>query len=240
MISVCIATYNGEKFIKDQLVSILNQLSEDDEIIVSDDGSSDHTISIIKALNDNRITILNHQRRKARFAIDHTTSNFENALMHAKGNHIFLSDQDDVWEKEKVETMLSALQSYDMVMSDCSVVNTELRPITTSYFDDVRSFKQSIVCNFIKSTFLGSCMAFNNTVLQKALPFPKYGVGHDLWLGMIGLRYFRFQYIHQPLIKYRRHSTTMTNAGKDNHTSLWFKAKYRLYVLWAMRRLIFR
>ena len=93
MISVCIATYNGEKYIKEELESILPQLADDDEVIISDDGSKDQTMSIIEGLNDNRIKIFTHQKLPAKFRFDYTTHNFENALMHSKGDVIFFADQ---------------------------------------------------------------------------------------------------------------------------------------------------
>ena len=83
MITVCIATFNGEKYIREQLNSILFQLSLQDEVIVSDDGSTDNTISIIKSFNDNRIKIIDGVHRHS------PTLNFENALKEAKGDYIF-------------------------------------------------------------------------------------------------------------------------------------------------------
>ena len=101
MISVCIATYNGSKYIKEQIDSILPQLDECDEIIVSDDSSTDNTLSILKSYHDRRIIIFTNQK------FNSPIYNFENALKHAKGDIIFLSDQDDIWEFNKVQVMIS-------------------------------------------------------------------------------------------------------------------------------------
>lgn len=239
-ISVCIATYNGGRFIHEQLASILPQLSEGDEVIVSDDGSTDNTLDVVRGFDDSRIKIILHQKRKAKFTIDYATANFENALKHSSGDVIFLSDQDDVWMPTKVSTMLAALEGNDIVMSDCTVVDSKLNVIHPSYYSTQRPFKTSLVHNIIKPSFLGSCMAFRREILNRALPFPQYGVGHDLWLGLIGLRFYKFQFIQQPLICYRRHEQTVTDGGKTNATSLWFKISYRLYVLKAViSKLIF-
>ena len=106
-ISVCIATYNGEKYIKEQLESIIHQLGEYDEIIISDDGSNDKTIQIIENFKDTRIKIFNHSpNRKTKYKFDLTTRNIENALSKAKGDFIFLADQDDIWIKNKVEKLI--------------------------------------------------------------------------------------------------------------------------------------
>ncbi len=237
-ITVCIATYNGGKYIGEQLGSILPQLSADDEVVVSDDCSTDNTLQVIENLNDKRIKVFNHNKGKAKFTIDYATANFENALKHASGDVIFLSDQDDVWMPTKVSTMLAALEGNDIVMSDCTVVDSKLNVLYPSYSNTFVPFTTSIIKNFLKCSFLGSCMALRRSVLERALPFPPHGVGHDLWLGLIGLRYFRFKYIPEPQIKYRRHDTTVTMGGKDNATTLWFKISYRIYILKAMMLLL--
>ncbi len=239
-ISVCIATYNGERFIQEQLASILPQLSPEDEVIISDDGSTDSTLDVVHSFEDSRIKVIQHKKRKAKFTIDYATANFENALMHASGDVIFLSDQDDVWMPSKVSTMLAALEENDIVMSDCTVVDSKLNVLHSSYYSTQRVFKTNLIYNIVKPSFLGSCMVFRREILDRALPFPLYGVGHDLWLGLIGLRFYKFQFIKQPLMNYRRHDQTVTDGGKTNSTSIWFKISYRLYVLKAViSKLIF-
>ena len=115
-VSVCLATYNGEKYIYDQLISILKQINKNDEVIISDDCSSDSTISIIKSLNDKRIRIFHHERIACGYKGTMKTcylvgKNAENALQHARGEYIFLADQDDVWHKNKVSVCFSYLDN---------------------------------------------------------------------------------------------------------------------------------
>ena len=92
MISICITTYNGEKYIKEQLDSIICQINHDDEIIVSDDGSTDATLSIIAAYNDKRIKVFHHDSSSitTTFPLDKPTHNFEYAITKAQGDIIFL------------------------------------------------------------------------------------------------------------------------------------------------------
>ena len=80
MISVCLATYNGELFLKEQLTSILKQLGDSDEVVVSDDGSTDLTLTILQEFNDPRIKVFHHDKRKQKYSFDYATHNFENAI----------------------------------------------------------------------------------------------------------------------------------------------------------------
>ncbi|MCG2791916.1 MAG: glycosyltransferase, partial [Weeksellaceae bacterium] len=107
MISVCLATYNGEKYLEAQIKSILKQLSVDDELIISDDRSTDNTISVINKFDDNRIKIFINKNKNG------VAHNFENALLKATGDYIFLSDQDDIWADNKVDVLLKELKEYD-------------------------------------------------------------------------------------------------------------------------------
>ena len=128
MISVCIATYNGDSFIRRQLETILPQLSPDDEIIISDDGSTDKTLSIIQALSSPLIKVYQNT------GIHGYTPNFENALRMAKGDYIFLCDQDDVWLPNKVAICMKLLQTYDMVISDAELVDEQEKKISSSFY----------------------------------------------------------------------------------------------------------
>ena len=112
MISVCLATYNGERFIQRQLETIIEQLGEDDEIIISDDGSTDDTLRIIEGLHSPLIHVYINNGEHG------YTPNFENALRYAHGEYIFLSDQDDVWLPRKLEICMNALKTCDFVVSD--------------------------------------------------------------------------------------------------------------------------
>ena len=116
-ISVCIAAYNGGRFIREQVMSILPQLGEDDEIIVSDDGSIDDTINILNSFHDKRIKIFINEGRHG------VVPNFENALKHSSGDYIFFSDQDDTWNDNKVKKCVEALNDADLVVHNSRVVS---------------------------------------------------------------------------------------------------------------------
>lgn len=225
MISVCMPTYNGELFINEQLDSILNQSTAVDEIIISDDSSTDGTVEIIKLYADPRIRLLENQQ----FASP--VFNIENALKHAKGDCIFLADQDDIWEYNKVELLLKKLKSNLLVVSDGQIINQKGEIISPSIFNIFKS-KRGFTKNFIKNSYMGSCMAFNKDLLKFVLPFPKGIAMHDLWIGLNAELYGDPVFIPEKLIRYRRHDQNETPLDSTtNKNSLWFKLSFRIIVL---------
>lgn len=235
MVSVCIATFNGAEFIKEQLDSILSQIKEDDEIVVSDDGSTDDTVKIIESYNDGRIKVLRHQKIRTKYSFDYTTHNFENAIINCRGDQVMLSDQDDVWLPEKYELTLAKLKEYDIVLSDCKIVDKELKVKKESKFDG-SNINPRIINNLIKNKHIGCCMAFNRSVISIVLPFPKYGVAQDFWIAVYGGLFFRVGYINHPLILYRRHEGNVSETGKKSNNSVGVKIGYRFYMIKALLR----
>lgn len=234
------ATYNGDIYLKEQLTSILSQLSNQDELIVSDDGSNDCSLKIIYSFNDNRIKVFQHKKSKQRYNIDYVTHNYEFALKQCSGQYIFLADQDDVWLPGKVNRMLAELNLVDMVLSNCSVADSSLNIIYPSYFEVVQSQK-GIIHNIIKNSYLGCCMAFKRKILNKVLPFPPTGVGHDLWIGLISSLYYKVSLIKEPLILYRKHDNNVTPSAMKSTNPISFKIYYRLLIIKALfKRIIFK
>lgn len=225
-ISVCVATYNGEKYIYKQLKSILEQLDINDEVIISDDFSSDQTISEVNRFDDDRIIIVYNSYERG------YTSNFENALKHASGDIIFLSDQDDVWLPNKVDYCVEILQNKDFVVTDCKVIDDINHTIVESFYERRKSYK-TLIGNLLKFGYLGCCFAFRKEILQKALPFPsnrKYCT-HDNWLMLVAIQYFRYYISEEKMILYMRHQNNTSDGGFGSKSTLIFKIKYRLYLL---------
>lgn len=218
-ISVCIATYNGEKFIYSQLQSILTQLLETDEVIISDNRSTDNTVKIIESFNDPRIKIIFYNKRNL-------VKNFENALLHACGEYIFLSDQDDIWHADKIQIMMNKLKSYDIVLSDCIAVDDELHVIWNSFYK-INKSGQGLLKNIIKNSYIGCCMAFNRKILEVSLPFPENTPMHDWWIGLIGEKLGTVSFLNDKLILYRRHKSSASISGKKSTFSLTTKLRWR-------------
>lgn len=235
MISVCIATYNGEKYIKEQILSILSQIEKDDEIIISDDNSQDKTILEIESVKDHRIKIYKNEYRLG------YTRNFENALKKSLGDIIFLSDQDDIWIQGKVSKCLSYLKYYDFVVSDNIVTNDELKTIHKSHFEYFNT-KSGFLNNLLFPRYVGACMAFKRDILVKSLPFPKKTdlAAHDYWICLVAEAYFKTKLIKTPLILYRRHSNNASTGGKRSKNSILHKILVRIYILFNLIKAFFR
>lgn len=205
-VSVCIATYNGEKYIAKQLESILSQDLPVDEIIISDDSSTDRTVDIIKSYSDIRITLLENNKFRS------PIFNFENALKYATGAVFFLSDQDDIWLPSKVRVLREYLRHYDLVISDASLIDASCCVVEDSFYK-LRSSGSGFLKNLYSNTYLGCCMAFNRKVLEKALPFPTNIPMHDMWLGMIAEIFGKTLFCSETLVYYRRHSSNASPAA---------------------------
>lgn len=232
-ISVCIACYNGERYIETQVKSILSQLSDEDEIIISDDGSTDQTIEILNRINDNRIKVFIHRREvygKKIMPSCYAAKNFENAIIHSTGELIFLSDQDDVWKKNKVRIMSKELQHNDCVISSFDIID-ETGRINNEYGIIRTVIAKNNLLNLVKMPFFGCSMAFNRKILNYVLPFPGGLILHDNWIGFLVNYFGTISIVNEPLFSYRRHNNNATTAMSKSSNSIFFKIKYRLIFL---------
>jgi len=232
-ISVCITTCNGGKYIKQQLESILIQLGENDEVIISDDSSTDNTVEIIKSFKDNRIELFEGM------TFGHHTPNFECALSKSTGDYIFLSDQDDVWHCNKVSTMLRWFPEYDLVTSDCVVVDENLKEILPSFFND-KFNRSGLVRNVIHNNFLGCCTAFNRRILNLSLPFPSNNLSHESWIGAVAGAFGKTKFIPDKLILFRRHSSNNSNTLKGSEYTFNEKFIFRCRLIVNIIKLVIK
>lgn len=237
MNSVCIITYNGEKYIKKQLHSIIKQLNDEDEIIVSDNGSTDKTLEIIKSFNDNRIKIYSYKNDNNNYSGIWKTCynvgrNAENAIKHAKGDYIFLADQDDIWIEGKLTTCVERLKEKDLVITNHTTVDADLNPLKN--IKPNKLLQPTFLNTLLKTQFLGCCMAFRRSLLSHILPFPKEPLMHDIWIGIMAMKYGKIEIIQDSYLLYRRHSkNASTNIEKKSENPLSFKIQYRFLLIKA-------
>jgi glycosyltransferase involved in cell wall biosynthesis len=209
-VSVCLASYNGEKFIREQMESILAELSPFDEVIVCDDGSTDATCSIIKSFNDPRIKLITSDNN-----IGHVKT-FEKVLSLSQGQFIFLSDQDDIWVTGKVQRVLDAFQQNDNI----TLVSHNLKPMDAfGNFQNIEfpqySEGKQISCIFlirqlIKAQLFGCACCLSRRRLKGLFPFPASVYAHDHWIAVWAAINGRIFFLHDALVKYRQHDTNLT------------------------------
>ena len=200
MISVAMATYNGEQFLQEQLDSIFNQNYSDIEIIVCDDCSTDGTWALLKQ-NEEKDSRLHCYRNSSNLGFK---KNFEKAISLCKGDYIALSDQDDIWEKEHLKKLLDVIGDNDIACGDAVLIDGDGREIGMSlseadYFYDCSgsSLAKAYRIFYGSSCFQGASMLIRAIFLKKALPIPQDVLYHDTWFAALacfskGLHYEKF------------------------------------------------
>lgn len=208
-ISVCMAVYNGAKYLRPQLESILSQIGAEDELVIVDDCSTDTTRHLLEHVDDARVKVLRHDANRG------PVKAFERALEAAQGELIFFSDQDDVWLPGKVERTLEAFARTPAlaVVTDARVVESEGEPLLDSYFA-WRESGPGLVKNFVKNSYLGCCMAIRRECKAFLLPFPPLVAMHDVWAGLACELAGQTHFLPQRLVVYRRHEGNYSNMKR--------------------------
>ncbi|MCM3602672.1 glycosyltransferase [Robertmurraya korlensis] len=231
MLSVCLATYNGEDFVVRQLESVLKQLNDSDQVVVVDDCSKDQTVSLIKETFGGRVEVFVNASNSG------PVKSFEKAISLAKGDIVFLCDQDDIWEDEKVERVLDAFQNQeaDLVIHDAYVVDGNLQTIHSSWNQyNNNQVNQGIMGNIMKNAFTGAMMAFRKELVPLFLPLPGTIEMHDQWIAIAAmLNKKKIVTIQEPLMKYVRHGGNVTGMKKR---SLFEQIEGRLGTVTAILR----
>lgn len=214
--SVVVCTYNGEKYIAEQLESIINQSVCPDEIVVCDDKSKDNTVEIVKGiLSKSRIDysiIVNESNMGV-------TKNFEQGIQISKGDIVFLSDQDDVWRNDKIEKIIKIFKENDkcVIAFSNAVIVDAYGKITGNKLWKVIGFNPDRIDRYgeiflKKSLITGATMAVKRNFCMKIMPFPKSWI-HDGWIAINGEIYGSINYVDEELINYRIHNDNVVGAN---------------------------
>ena len=215
-VSVCMATYNGEKYIAEQLHSILTQINTSDEVIIVDDNSCDNTIKIINSIGDSRIKIIQLKEN-----IGHIKA-FEVALSIAEKDIIFLSDQDDIWTPRKYQRVLAEFDSKDnpvLVVHGLSTINSDGELIFSKWLSFETGLSKGLPLlaqEFIKPRVFGSASAFKISLLKLMLPFPKTLYAHDHWLLICASMVSDTKFLNGQYVKRRVHQNNITPTNGLN------------------------
>lgn len=208
MISVAMAVCCGEKYLSVQIESIMEQLSEDDELIVSYDESTDATWDIITkySAEDSRIKVLRNTKKGV-------THNFDNAIRHCKGDYIYISDQDDKWTSNKVEVVQAIFEESDpdIVIHNTVDTDEELNAESITHFDKYKI--GGILNDYVKPRMSGCCMAFKSEMKRYILPMPEIA-GYDQWIALVCETFGSLALCDEVLIYHRIHGGNVTPQSR--------------------------
>ena len=216
-VGVAMATFNGERYLREMLSSLEGQTRVIDRIIVSDDHSTDDTVTIIQD---------HPSSARCRVALNPgrgLVSNFDHAIQLCDAEYVALSDQDDFWCETKIEDLLNAMHDAEarfgrdvpiLVYSDLEIVDAELRTIVPSFYrSSLKRPDTNKLSDFLLDGHIPGCaMLLNDALVRLALPLPTLHV-HDWWIEMLAAALGRLVYVDKPLVKYRQHDANVVGLG---------------------------
>jgi glycosyltransferase involved in cell wall biosynthesis len=223
LISIALASYNGEKYIKEQVLSILNQTIAEIELVVSDDCSTDNTLTIIKSLaeKDNRIKLEPSLVKKG------VVGNFYAAMQYCQGTYIAFADQDDVWVKDKLERSLSLMHQAEqgfgidkplLVFTDLQVVDSDLKPLHDSYaqLKGLNTQKVTLARLLVENAVTGCTMFFNRPLATLVQQFPPSVLMHDVYIAMIASSFGQCLFLDEATVLYRQHDHNVLGTSENS------------------------
>lgn len=222
-IDILMATYNGEKYLNEQIHSILNQSYQNFRLIICDDHSKDGTAVILQEFADkypNKILIVNSEKNLG------AKENFSFLMQHAKANYIMFSDQDDLWMNEKIAKTYSEMKRLErihgnniplLVHSDLKVVDKNCAVLGNSFwkYSNLKADKYHHTGRFLIQNVVTGCTVMMNKSLNiLSFPIPKESLMHDWWIGLVASTFGKIGLVHEPLIYYRQHGLNTLGAKK--------------------------
>jgi glycosyltransferase involved in cell wall biosynthesis len=223
LVSIALATYNGSRYLRAQIDSVLNQTYQNIELIISDDCSTDNTRSILKSYEKSHPFIhLNFNKKNLGYL-----KNFEKAISLCKGDFVALCDQDDIWVPNKIDRLVEKIGNHDIIASDLSVIDSSDKIISPSLIDYQGFIIPSTAEQFrflvFRNSFTGCTMLIRQDLISESLPIPKEAIVHDWWFAIHAARRNGIKFIKEPLVKYRQHQDNAIGA-KKKHTKGTFAA----------------
>ena len=206
-LSIGMATYNGAKHLPVQLDSFLAQTRLPDELVVSDDGSADGTPELIEAFRRRAPFEVRMARNATNLGVDR---NFEQALTMCTGDVVLVSDQDDAWFPDKLETISEAFAKepkLQLTVNDQIITDGQLNP---SVYTTLDNFRRTFGTDAAFGN--GCCLSFRRSWLEFVLPLPSDTFNYDLWINTLGTLLKVRGLVDRPLQYYRRHDSNASQS----------------------------
>lgn len=223
LVSIAVCTYNGEKFLREQLDSLVSQTYTNKEIIVTDDCSADGTIAILQEYKD-KYSFFNYIQNEYNLGY---VKNFEKAISLCKGEYIALSDQDDIWDPEKISLQMEYIGEHALIYHDSACVDENGHTLHKKLSDVCLLYQGALPYPFMFfNSVSGHSILFHRKLLPDILPFdPKYF--HDRWIAFVASERGGIKLLPQPLVKYRQHGSSSTDllelrASKEHVRHIFF------------------
>ncbi|MBE0498207.1 MAG: glycosyltransferase family 2 protein [Campylobacterales bacterium] len=215
-ISIAMTTFNGEKFLQEQLESLLNQTYSNIEILICDDCSTDGTLNILSLYK--HVVNLKYIQNKKRLGV---AKNFEKVLSLCCGDYIALADQDDIWEKDKIQVLYENIGDALLIHSDAKLIDQNNNVLSESYFlKSNKKLRKNLHEYFFDNDVTGCTALFKKELLEPALPFPANVAVHDWWLAICASKHGKIKYLDRPLIAYRQHQHNQIGAADSSKVHL--------------------
>lgn len=224
LVSIAMAVYNGEKFLRQQVESILRQTITDFELIMTDDCSTDDSWTVMEELakEDRRIKIY-HNERNLGFK-----DNFQKAISYCSGRYVALSDCDDIWEPDHIETLLKTIGEKAIACGNSTFVDVDGNSLGTTLRyqesldwipdDDLKKFISIIL---FRNCYQGATMLMRRDFIERAMPIPESMRYHDTWFASIACFCGGINYTKKSLMKYRRLETSITGMRGKRKSKLY-------------------
>ena len=210
LVSIALCTYNGERFLKEQLDSIVGQTYSNIELITVDDCSTDNTLKILQEYAE-RYPFIKIYLNPTNLGY---IKNFEKALRLCKGAFIALSDQDDIWQKNKIEKQVEAIGDNILIYHDSKFIDYQGNPLNKNMSDVMNFYRGDQPEAFLFFNCIsGHSVLLKRELLDYLLPFPDTYF-HDWWMGFVATNQGRIDYLNDTLVHYRQHENTDTNILK--------------------------
>lgn len=213
LVSIAMTTYNGQKYLREQLDSIFAQTYKNIELVISDDASLDNTVEILEEYK---------KKYKIKYSVNKANlgfiKNFEKTISLCHGDYIALADQDDIWMPDKIRTLVDEIGDNTLICSDASLIDADGRIFAQSLkkYTNIHAVSGNPVGLLIFRNFVTGCTSmFRKELLEKAMPIPDGTGSHDWWFALVASKLNGIKYLNRQLVLYRQHEMNDIGASKS-------------------------